>query len=100
MRLDHALCLALICLAPACTPTEPEPPGCEVSADSWQPGQLAFRDASSDWGIEAPDVLGVRVAVTDIDSDGWPDLVTRRGGGPDVFSSDPELASRSRWRIS
>ena len=68
-------------------PPEPEPePECELTADAWQPGQQAFRDATADWGLEGMVTLGIRVSVTDIDGDGWPDLLTRNGGGPDDFA--------------
>ena len=74
--------LLLLGLAPllfAC-PVEEEPV-CEAAP--WVPGELAFRDATTEWGLDG--VKGVRVSVTDIDGDGWPDLLTRNGGGPDDY---------------
>lgn len=44
----------------------------------WAPGQMAFREATSEWGLDG--VVGVRMSVTDIDGDGWADLEVRRGG--------------------
>ena len=58
----------------------------------WEPGQAAFREVTSDWGLDG--VVGIRLAVTDIDGDGWPDLLVRNGGGPDDFSEGGE---RSRF---
>ena len=83
-------------LLTAC-PTEEEPPlECELTADAWQPGQQAFRDATADWGLEGMVTLGYRVSVTDIDGDGWPDLLTRNGGGPDDFTTDD---GQRRWLL-
>ena len=79
----------------ACPTVEEEPePWCELSADTWQPGQQAFREATADWGLEDMVTLGIRVSVTDIDGDGWPDLLTRNGGGPDDFATDD---GQRRW---
>ena len=84
-------CLLLV----ACPPEVEEPPAeCELTADSWQPGEQAFREATADWGLEGMVTLGVRVSVTDIDGDGWPDLLTRNGGGPDDFATD---GGQRRW---
>lgn len=59
----------------------------------WAPGAAAFRDATSDWGLDG--VIGVRLSVTDVDGDGWADLEVRRGGaGVDDFD-DPE--GRRTW---
>jgi len=46
---------------------------------AWATGSLAFRDATEDWGLAG--VEGTRLAVGDIDGDGWADLLVRRGGG-------------------
>ncbi len=74
---------------------------CEVDAaelcaegTQWAPGTQAFRDASSDWGLDELAANGQRVSVTDIDGDGWPDLSIRRAGGHnDDFSDGGERAS-------
>ncbi len=60
----------------------------------WEPGQAAFREVTSEWGLDG--VVGIRLAVTDINGDGWADLLVRNGGGPDDFSdgeSGPALCS-------
>ncbi|QDG51908.1 CRTAC1 family protein [Persicimonas caeni] len=60
----------------------------------WSPGEQAFRDASSDWGLDGLAANGQRISVTDVDGDGWADLSVRRaGGGKDDFSSGGERAS-------
>jgi len=87
------------------TPTAPEPdaPTAETTVDiaadpncppisGWQAGTPAFALATSEWGLEG--VMGIRMSVTDLDGDGWPDLLVRNGGGPDDFG--PE-GNRSRW---
>ncbi len=58
----------------------------------WEPGQAAFREVTSEWGLDG--VVGIRLAVTDINGDGWADLLVRNGGGPDDFSDGGE---RSRF---
>ena len=61
-------------------------------ADAWQAGDVVFREATDEWGLTG--VASVRVNVLDIDADGWPDLLLRRGGGPDDFSAG---GGRSRF---
>jgi hypothetical protein len=46
----------------------------------WSEGTSAFREVTSDWLLDEIFVQGVRINVTDIDGDGWPDLHVRRGG--------------------
>jgi len=46
----------------------------------WAPGVRAFREATSEWGLDALGVEGVRLSVADVDDDGWPDLSVRRAG--------------------
>ncbi|MFB6263956.1 MAG: CRTAC1 family protein [Bradymonadaceae bacterium] len=60
------------------------------SGERWSPGETAFVDVSSEWGIpQTVDPRGVRLSVADIDGDGWPDLIARRGGSkPNDFSED------------
>ena len=59
---------------------------------AWSPGNTAFKEVTDDWGLTG--VLGIKASVTDIDGDGWADLLVRNGGGPEDFS--PE-GNRSRW---
>ncbi|AKU93162.1 CRTAC1 family protein [Vulgatibacter incomptus] len=47
---------------------------------SWQPGMVAFRDATEKWGLAALGVEGTRLSVADIDGDGFPDLSARKVG--------------------
>ena len=61
----------------------------------WSPGTSSFRDVTEEWGLT--DVQGSRLAVGDIDGDGWADLFVRRGG---VRANDwnPE-GSRHSWLL-
>ena len=96
------LAVVLTLLASGCSssdPTEPQGAGggapvCDTAfeADSWQPGEPIFKEVTDEWGLRG--VLSVRVNVLDIDGDGLPDLLLRRGGGPDEFTAD---GSRSRF---
>ena len=109
------LCVLGVCLLAACGPgstanggdsvdtnTETSTPDDGQSTDSstpscnpgslWEPGTKAFTRTTSAWGLDG--VMGIRLAVSDIDNDGWPDLLVRNGGGPDDFG--PE-GNRSRW---
>lgn len=77
----------------ACVPPLPEPV-CGAGT-RWAPGTVAFRDATSEWGLEG--VEGVRLSVTDVDGDGWADLEVRRGGaGIDDFSTP---SGRRTWLL-
>src|SRR5262245_53246228 len=72
------------CEAGACVPTLPDP--ICAGGTSWAPGERAFSEATDDWGLRG--VEGVRLTVTDIDGDGWPDLEVRRGAiGIDDFAA-------------
>ncbi len=65
-----------------------------TAGTSWSSGTQAFRDATSDWGLDSLSVQGVRVSVVDIDGDGWADLLARQGGNKaDDFG--PEGARRT-----
>jgi enediyne biosynthesis protein E4 len=62
----------------------------------WAPGVQAFREATSAWGLDAIGAEGVLLSVTDLDGDGWADLLVRRGGTrSDVF--DPDEPVRHHW---
>ncbi len=80
-------------LGVGCEDTEPAPeePECDPGT-SWEPGQSAFAEVTDDW--ELIGVLGVMLSVTDVDGDGWADLLVRNGGGPDDFADGGD---RSRW---
>lgn len=78
-----------------CDPALPDPV-CNAGT-RWAPGTLAFRDATTDWGLDVLGVEGTRVAVADIDGDGFADLFVRRGGlGSDDFS---EGGVRQSWLL-
>jgi hypothetical protein len=59
----------------------------------WTSGTSAFRDATADWKLTGAE--GVRINVTDLDSDGWPDLVVRHAG----VGSDDFAGTRRTWLL-
>ncbi|HWV39135.1 MAG TPA: CRTAC1 family protein [Vulgatibacter sp.] len=64
---------------------------------SWQPGVVAFREATSRWGLDALGVEGVRLSVADVDGDSFADLFARRAGSSvDDFS---EGGARAHWLL-
>ena len=91
-----SLLLLLVLVVAAC-PMDPEP---EISMDAGEPGPVydvdvdpvcvagtrftpgttVYAEVTADWGLEAIGVQGSRLNVTDIDGDGWPDVLVRRGG--------------------
>ena len=69
---------------------DPDVSACRVDVDgeckskgAWSSGTTAFEEASDAWGLSdmAIDPRGVRVSVTDLEGDGWPDIVVRKVGG-------------------
>lgn len=53
----------------------------------WAPGTAAFRDATAEWNLTG--VEGTRLAITDVDGDGFADVFVRAGGNaPDDFGSE------------
>lgn len=52
---------------------------CEPGA-VWTPGTPLFKEVTDAWGLKALGVQGTRLSVTDLDGDGRPDLIVRRGG--------------------
>jgi enediyne biosynthesis protein E4 len=68
-------------------PPPPPPPTLEpkcTAGTRWEPGTPAFRDATADWSLTG--VEGTRIAITDLDGDGWADVFVRAGGNdPDDF---------------
>lgn len=76
------------------TPTLPDPvctPGTR-----WTPGTPVFRDATADWGLVDIGAVGTRVNVSDIDGDGFPDLLLRVGG---TRLDDLDAGQRTTWLL-
>jgi hypothetical protein len=56
--------------------------------DAWASGTPLFRERTTEAGLEG--IGATRMNVADIDGDGWPDVIFRRGGPRiDVFDADP-----------
>lgn len=99
-RLLSLLALPLVSagVCTACTGTDEPPPTGELpdpictEGTSWRPGTTAFREATSEFQLDALGVEGTRLSAVDLDNDGYPDLVVRRGG----LLRD-EDAARSTW---
>ena len=51
---------------------------CEPAA-RWEAGAPLFDEVTEAWGLRALGVEGTRISVTDLDGDGRPDLLVRRG---------------------
>ncbi|MDR0965334.1 MAG: CRTAC1 family protein [Myxococcales bacterium] len=66
-----------------------------VAGTSWQPGLQAFQEATDAKGLTG--IEGVRLSSADLDADGFPELVVRRGGAnPDDFA---EGGVRHTWLL-
>jgi len=59
---------------------------------TWAPGTKAFEEATSAWNLWG--VQGVVMSVTDIDGDGWADVLVRRSAEVEDFSGD---VVRNKW---
>jgi len=68
-------------------------PGCPdpvcTAGARWTPGTVAFKEVTAEWGLTG--VEGQRISVTDIDGDGWADVVVRKA----VVASD-QFAGRNK----
>ncbi len=72
------------------------PPVCN-GGTRWSEGQLAFRDATADWGLDVIYAEATRINAADYDGDGWTDLALRRATGtPDDFSDG---GTRNSWLL-
>jgi len=57
----------------------------------------AFVDKTAEWGLDALEVRGIRVASADFDQDGYPDLLVRRGvNREDDFAP---MGTRRTWLL-
>jgi len=54
----------------------------------WSKGTPIFKERTQEWGLSG--IEGEYLSVTDMDGDGWADLIVRRGGGEDDFSPGGE----------
>lgn len=66
-----------------------------TSGSAFVPGMQAFRDVTEAWGLTDLAVHGTRVAVADIDADGWPDVFVRAGGN----GTDDWAGVRRSWLL-
>ena len=78
---------------PGMDATPPPRPAC-VPGAAWSPGTSLFVERTQEWGLTG--VEGEYLTVTDMDGDGWADLIARNGGGPDDFSPGGE---RSKYLL-
>jgi hypothetical protein len=51
-----------------------------MGGSHWTQGTLAFKEATSKWGLDTIGALGIRVSAVDFDHDGWADLAVRLNG--------------------
>lgn len=63
--------------APDALPEDTGPAAICNAGARWTEGTTAFREVTSEWGLDALDVRGVRLSAVDLDGDGWVDLVAR-----------------------
>ncbi|HEY0840759.1 MAG TPA: VCBS repeat-containing protein [Vulgatibacter sp.] len=111
-------CLTAACSSAAPPPGDPGPCGgcgpseiCDPLAErcreelpdlcragvAWSPGSVAFREATSRWGLDQLGVEGVRLSVADVDRDGFADVFARKAGtGIDDFTPG---GARHHWLL-
>lgn len=64
------------------------PPMNCISGEAYSVGRAVFREQTIEMGLEG--IEGTLMSVADLNQDGWPDLVVRRGGvRADVLDLDP-----------
>jgi len=94
--------MPLLAACPA--PTDPPDAGdlpddlpaaiCRADAVAWKSGQRAFAEKTAEWGLDELGVLGLRMSVTDLDGDGFADVVVRRAG---TIADDFAGTTRAVW---
>ncbi|MEO0326838.1 MAG: VCBS repeat-containing protein, partial [Myxococcota bacterium] len=90
---DGACDTAGLCLPPL-------PEAVCTAGTRFTPGTSAFREATDAWGLSGAE--GVRLNVVDVDGDGFPDLMVRRGGpAPDALGAGDRVAelARQTWLL-
>ena len=61
-------------------------PGQCVDGEAFQAGTAVFVERTNEWKLDRADARGNRITLTDIDGDGYADLIVRRSGvGADVL---------------
>ena len=71
-------------------------PDCRADVSAWAPGTAAFVERTEEWGLGAAGVEGTRIAMSDVNGDGRPDLLIRRGG---VRADDFASGTRHSWLL-
>jgi hypothetical protein len=64
---------------------------------AWAPGTAIFREATTDWQLDAIGAAGTRLDAVDFDGDGFPDLLVRTGA--DVQDDFAEGGVRGTWLL-
>jgi len=70
---------------------------CREGSSAWTPGTPIFREATSDWLLDAIGAAGTRLDAVDFDNDGYPDLVVRTGG--DLRDDFSDGGVRTSWLL-
>jgi enediyne biosynthesis protein E4 len=85
-------------LAPDLAP-DMAPVVCASASSFWSPGTKAFEEMTERAGFVQMGIEAVRLSTTDIDGDGFVDLIVRRGGlREDVLTGAPD-AARHTWLL-
>ena len=64
-----------------------------MMGEGYSVGNRTFEEQTLSWGLEG--VQGTLLSVADINGDGWPDLIVRRGGGR--WGSGGRVANAGGW---
>jgi len=71
-----------VCEEGKCVPKR----GCIVDSRPWSRGTKIFVEATEQWGLKEIGAEGIRISITDLDNDGFPDLIVRKSAEPSDFS--------------